>query len=97
MASVHLLTTAIATSNCPLLAVAVPTLTYTLLLFLRRRRTSRQKRSTESKENTEESKKNVPDSFRVYRAGQQTSGDEESDSGTSLSTCYSVDLSDIDT
>lgn len=38
----------------------------------------------------------VPDSFRVYRAGHQTSGDENSDSVTSLSTCYSHELSEID-
>lgn len=38
----------------------------------------------------------IPDSFRVYRAGQQMSGDENSDSGTSLSTCYSHELSEID-
>lgn len=38
----------------------------------------------------------IPDSFRVYRAGHQTSGEENSDSGTSLSTCYSHELSEID-
>ncbi|XP_044260104.1 peregrin isoform X2 [Tribolium madens] len=38
----------------------------------------------------------VPDSFKVYRAGHQTSADENSDSGTSLSTCYSHELSEID-
>lgn len=59
-----------------------------------RRRAGRPKRNTES--STDDPKKNVPDSFRVYRAGSQTSGDEESDSGSSLSTCYSLDLSDID-
>ncbi|XP_018323470.1 peregrin [Agrilus planipennis] len=39
----------------------------------------------------------VPDSFLVYRAGHQTSADENSDSGTSLSTCYSHELSEIET
>jgi bromodomain and PHD finger-containing protein 1 len=38
----------------------------------------------------------VPDSFKVYRAGHQTSGDENSDSVTSLSTCYSHELSEVD-
>lgn len=38
----------------------------------------------------------VPDSFRVYRANNQLSGDENSDSGTSLSTCYSHELSEIE-
>ncbi|KAK5638390.1 hypothetical protein RI129_012685 [Pyrocoelia pectoralis] len=37
----------------------------------------------------------MPDSFRIYRAGHQTSGDENSDS-TSLSTCYSRESSEID-
>lgn len=32
----------------------------------------------------------------MYRAGHQTSGDENSDSGTSLSTCYSHELSEIE-
>lgn len=32
----------------------------------------------------------------MYRAGHQTSGEENSDSGTSLSTCYSHELSEID-
>ncbi|KRT82749.1 PHD finger motif containing protein, partial [Oryctes borbonicus] len=38
----------------------------------------------------------IPDSFRVYRTEQQHSDDENSDSGTSLSTCYSHDLSEIE-
>lgn len=37
----------------------------------------------------------MPDSFRIYRAGHQTSGDENSDS-SSLSTCYSRESSEID-
>ncbi|XP_022907101.1 bromodomain-containing protein homolog [Onthophagus taurus] len=40
---------------------------------------------------------NVPDSFRVYRPGHQPSDDEfDSDTSTSLSTCYSHDLSEIE-
>lgn len=38
----------------------------------------------------------VPDSFKVYRGANPTSGDEESDSGSSLSTCYSRELSEMD-
>ncbi|KAI4454547.1 phd finger protein [Holotrichia oblita] len=38
----------------------------------------------------------IPDSFRVYRTERQHSDDENSDSGTSLSTCYSHDLSEIE-
>lgn len=37
----------------------------------------------------------MPDSFRIYRAGNQTSGDENSDS-SSLSTCYSRESSEVD-
>ncbi|XP_017781417.1 PREDICTED: peregrin isoform X2 [Nicrophorus vespilloides] len=51
---------------------------------------------TKSEENVKNSKNNMPDSFRVYRARQQSSGDENSDSGTSLSTCYSRELSEIE-
>ncbi|XP_074034602.1 bromodomain-containing protein 140 [Leptinotarsa decemlineata] len=37
----------------------------------------------------------VPDSFKVYRAGVQTTDEENSDSDNSLSTCYSHSLSEI--
>ncbi|XP_057664032.1 bromodomain-containing protein homolog isoform X1 [Diorhabda carinulata] len=37
----------------------------------------------------------VPESFKVYRAGAQTTDDENSDSDNSLSTCYSHNLSEI--
>ena len=41
-------------------------------------------------------KESIPDSFKVYRAGNQPTDDDNSDSGTSLSTCYSHDLSEIE-
>ncbi|XP_066251905.1 bromodomain-containing protein homolog [Euwallacea similis] len=37
----------------------------------------------------------IPDSFKIYRAGKQTTDDERSDSDNSLSTCYSHDPSEI--
>ncbi|XP_072379250.1 bromodomain-containing protein homolog isoform X1 [Diabrotica undecimpunctata] len=52
--------------------------------------------STPSKDAKEkESKDNVPDSFKVYRAGNQTTDEDNSDSDNSLSTCYSHSFSDI--
>lgn len=50
----------------------------------------------QQQKNSKHDDSTIPDSFRVYRAGHQTSGDENSDSGTSLSTCYSHELSEID-
>lgn len=38
----------------------------------------------------------MPDSFKVYRASNQPSGDENSNSDSSLSTCYSHELSEIE-
>ncbi|GJQ78049.1 hypothetical protein Trydic_g2393 [Trypoxylus dichotomus] len=61
----------------------------------------RPKRSTESNAaavlpDAKTNLNTIPDSFRVYRTEQQPSDDENSDSGTSLSTCYSHDLSEIE-
>lgn len=55
-------------------------------------------RPTASNNASGEEKKtdSVPDSFRVYRGTNQLSGDENSDSGSSLSTCYSHELSEIE-
>ncbi|XP_044764179.1 peregrin [Coccinella septempunctata] len=63
-----------------------------------KKKKGRQKKPTTEPpmENVEGKLSSVPDSFRVYRAGGQTSGDENSDSGSSLSTCYSHDPSEID-
>ncbi|CAH0549554.1 unnamed protein product [Brassicogethes aeneus] len=55
--------------------------------------------SSQSPSKTEEATAkdpNVPDSFRVYRAGNVASADEDSDSGTSLSTCYSHETSEVE-
>lgn len=65
--------------------------------FYCRKKKGRQKKTVEpSSENVDGKQSTVPDSFRVYRAAGQTSGEENSDSGTSLSTCYSHDPSEID-
>ncbi|XP_045469667.1 peregrin isoform X1 [Harmonia axyridis] len=62
-----------------------------------KKKKGRQKKTLEPTPDNMDGKLNsVPDSFRVYRAGCQTSGDENSDSGSSLSTCYSHDPSEID-
>ncbi|KAL3270797.1 hypothetical protein HHI36_021320 [Cryptolaemus montrouzieri] len=62
-----------------------------------KKKKGRQKKNVEpTSDNAEGKLDSVPDSFRVYRAGHQTSGDEHSDSGSSLSTCYSHDPSEID-
>lgn len=67
---------------------------FSFFFFFRKRRAGRPRRSDAA---NSEHRKNVPDSFRVYRGRNGPSGDEESDSGTSLSTCYSLNLSDIET
>ncbi|KAG5889862.1 hypothetical protein JTB14_033712 [Gonioctena quinquepunctata] len=52
--------------------------------------------STESTPKLDKKDSNtVPDSFKVYRAGTQTTDEENSDSDNSLSTCYSHSLSEI--
>lgn len=70
-------------------------------MIVRRKKKGRPKRSTDASAAAPlpDAKANVsaiPDSFRVYRTEQQPSDDENSDSGTSLSTCYSRDLSEIE-
>lgn len=63
-----------------------------------RKKKGRPRRAADSQLSSDNPKndQSVPDSFRIYRAGHQTSADEDSDSGTSLSTCYSRDPSEID-
>lgn len=61
-----------------------------------KKRKGRPKRSTETNGNSAKKLDNIPDSFKIYRAGHQTSADEHSDSGSSLSTCYSHELSEVD-
>lgn len=62
----------------------------------RQSRTNPDNQTTLSTSSSPSKNETIPDSFRVYRAGHQTSGEENSDSGTSLSTCYSHELSEID-
>ncbi|CAH1115065.1 unnamed protein product [Psylliodes chrysocephalus] len=58
---------------------------------------SRKKSKTPSSSANKEQKDKeaVPDSFKVYRAGNQSTDEENSDSDNSLSTCYSHSLSEI--
>ncbi|XP_065170860.1 peregrin isoform X2 [Atheta coriaria] len=53
--------------------------------------------SEKKPEKTKNDKRDVPDSFRVYRTRHKSSGEDESESDSTLSTCYSFSLSEIDT
>jgi hypothetical protein len=73
--------------------------TLSCLFFWLRKKKGRPKRNPDAAVSSTANSKEldaVPDSFKVYRAGHQTSGDENSDSVTSLSTCYSHELSEVD-
>ncbi|KAJ8964667.1 hypothetical protein NQ317_010555 [Molorchus minor] len=63
---------------------------------IKQKRKGKSRHAAESTPNrVSKERDNVPDSFKVYRAGNQTS-DDNSDSDNSLSTCYSHSLSEID-
>ncbi|CAG9862101.1 unnamed protein product [Phyllotreta striolata] len=56
---------------------------------------AKSKKKSKSSLSSNKDKDAVPDSFKVYRAGTQSTDDDNSDSDNSLSTCYSHSLSEI--
>lgn len=72
----------------------------TAVLFTKKAQAALKKEETvgqklKKPKNDPKDKDSVPESFKVYRAGSQTTDDENSDSDNSLSTCYSHNLSEI--
>ncbi|XP_050316303.1 peregrin [Anthonomus grandis grandis] len=61
-----------------------------------RKRTPGNVPKTMDPSNLTKDQSDVPDSFKIYRGGKQTTDDEKSDSDNSLSTCYSHDPSEIE-
>ncbi|ENN81480.1 hypothetical protein YQE_02172, partial [Dendroctonus ponderosae] len=62
----------------------------------KRLRTASNLPKTMDPSNLIEDQSDVPDSFKIYRAGKQTTDEEKSDSDNSMSTCYSHDPSEIE-